>query len=162
MSEQFTWRHAFQEIKDLLGELGLALREFTKNFEQDSSERVRAPAQTETDVNGNATIDEVYKVPVGMEFRLTRLLVAVDGKSYASMFTNANGSVEIRRNGDTLIDGFNLSQGIPNSWSASGAAAPHFRNGERVTVVLTGGPASTGFSVKLEGDLYPRKADPQA
>jgi hypothetical protein len=119
-------------------------------------ERTQAENNGATDATGAVSID-AYQVPLGMEFRLGRIIIEADGFSYAVMFTNAAGSVTIRRGG-VLLDGFNLSQGIPNTWTASSGNAPRFRNGEKVTLVVAGGPANTNLVARIEGDLLPDHA----
>lgn len=117
------------------------------------SERVQNEQNGLADGTGAVSI-EAYTVPVGMEFRLARVVIEADGFSYAAMFTNAAGSVTIRRGG-VLLDGFNLSQGIPNTWTAGSGNAPRYRNGEKVTLVVVGGPANANIVARVEGDLFP-------
>lgn len=121
----------------------------------DVYERVRESATGDLDANGDGVV-QCYKVPVGMEFRLCRVLVTAAGYSYAAMFTNAAGGVTIERNGDVIIDGYNLAAGIPNAWSAGSGAAPRYKNGEMVTVRFVGGPPDTGVLVRIEGDQFPK------
>lgn len=129
-------------------------------FRHEVRERVRAQAGAKTDANGAVTVSP-YTVDTGMEFRLTRVLVEADGYSYAAMFTNAAGAVTIQRGGQVL-DGYNLATGIPNAWTGGSADAPRYRNGEKVDVVVVGGPANTNVNVRIEGDLYPYRIHPSA
>ncbi len=92
-----------------------------------------------------------------MEFRLCRVVVEADGFSYQALFTAAGGSVEIQRGGQRE-DGYNLSAGLPNVWTAGSGSAPHYKNGENVTVVVAGGPANTNVNVRIQGDQFPDRA----
>lgn len=121
----------------------------------DVYERVRESSTGNLDAAGDGSVD-VYKVPVGMEFRLCRVIVLPAGYTYAAMFTNAAGGVTIERNGGVIIDGFNLAAGLPNAWSAGSGAAPRYKNGEVVSIGFVGGPASTGVLVRIEGDQFPK------
>jgi hypothetical protein len=125
-------------------------------FRREVRERVRAQATLKTDATGAATIN-VYTVDPGMEFRLCRVVIEADGFSFAQLFTNAAGSVTVQREGQ-IQGGFNLAAGLPNTYTAGSADAPRYRNGEKVSVVLVGGPASTNINVRIEGDLYPYRA----
>jgi len=138
-------------------ELREVLREFVATFERQHSERVRATLQNLSDAGGNIAID-AYEVPIGMEFRLSRVLLTADGLTFGAPGV-AGVSIEIRRNGKDgpLVDGAKPAVGLPWSWVAGGSPSPHFRNGETVTVRVVGGPANTNISVFVEGDLYPRR-----
>lgn len=125
-------------------------------LDRDVEERVRGNENSALDPTGAAVV-EVYGVPIGMLFRLTRVVVRVDGgSSFAAPYVNGAGSVEIRRNG-RVVDGVNLSTGLPNVWTQSGAASPVYRNGEQVEVAIAGGPANGNVLVEIEGDLYPMR-----
>lgn len=121
---------------------------------KDTMERVRASEVGALDGDGNGSVD-IYGPPLGMEFRLCRLIVEANGYTYAAMFTNAAGSVAIKR-GDVTVDGYNLAAGIPNAWSAGPGSAPRYKNGERVTVAIVGGPADVSVTVSIEGDQFPK------
>ncbi len=123
-------------------------------------ERVVQAANGPLTAGGVGSID-AYTVPVGMEFRLCRVVVTADGFNYAAMFTNAAGGVTLLRDGQ-LVDGFNLSLGLPNVWTAGSGSAPRFRNGQKVTVAIVGGPASANVTVNLEGDLFPERVPASA
>lgn len=129
-------------------------------FRKTVSERVRAQNGGKTDAAGAASID-VYTVPLGQEFRLCRVVVEADGFTFAALFTNAAGAVTIQRGGQ-MNDGFNLSAGLPNVWSAGSGASPRYVNGEKVTIVVVGGPANTNISVRIEGDQFPDHAPSSA
>lgn len=138
-------------------ELRTVLDEFVEQFERQHSERVRAPQQQLTDANGLAVLS-VYEVPVGMEFRLSRVVVTADGQTFAAPGV-AGVSIELRRNdrNGPLLDGAKPAVGLPWVWTAGGSPSPHFRNGESVLVVVVGGPANTNVAAYVEGDLYPRR-----
>lgn len=151
--------------KDELREvLGLVLSEQIEQFRKSSTEHVRAELQTVTDGTGAASIN-VYQVPIGMKFRLARLVVASPGFSFAAKFTNAAGAIEVRRNAEQLIDGVNLnpsaaagdqSVGIPWVQTYSSDARPEWQNGEQVTVNVIAGPATANITALVEGELYPQ------
>lgn len=134
---------------------------------KDVVERVRAQSGAKTDATGFVVL-EPYIVPQGMEFRLSRVVVEADGFSYATMFTNAAGSVTIQRGTDVATgkgqveDGFNLSQGLPNTWTGGAGAAPRYVSGEKVSVVVVGGPASMNINARIQGDLMPERKNPSA
>lgn len=139
-------------------ELRLVLNEYVEQFRRQHSERVRATLQNISDGTGQVSID-AFEVPVGMEFRLSRVLVTADGFTFAAP-SPAGVSIEIRRNGSQgpLVDGAKPAVGLPWPWVAGGSPSPHYRNGETVTVHVVGGPANVNISVYVEGDLYPRRA----
>jgi hypothetical protein len=126
-------------------------------FREEVQERVHAQSPATATDNTGAVSLEVYTVPMGMEFRLARVIVEADGVTYAAMFVNAAGSVTIQRGGQ-VVDGFNLSAGIPNTWTSGKEAAPRYRNGEKVFIVVVGGPATRNMSARIEGDLFPDRA----
>ena len=117
------------------------------------SERVHAEDVALSDGTGAVKIIP-YVVRLGMEFRLNRVTIEADGVTYAALFVNAAGSVTIQRGGQVL-DGYNLSAGIPNTWTAGSGSAPRYRNGEEVQLVVVGGPANTKITARIEGDLFP-------
>jgi len=121
---------------------------------KDTMERVRAAEVAPLDSDGNGTVD-IYGPPLGMEFRLCRVIVEANGYTYAAMFTNATGSVAIKR-GAVTVDGYNLAAGIPNAWSAGSGSAPRYKNGEQVTVEIVGGPPGVSVTVSIEGDQFPK------
>lgn len=155
--------------KDELREvLGTVLREQIELFRKRSSDHVRAELQAVTDGTGAVSI-VVYQVPVGMKFKLARVVVASPGFSFANKFTNAAGAIEVRRNNDQLVDGVNLnpsaaagdqSVGIPWVDSYSSDARPEWLNGEQVTVNVIAGPAAANITVLVEGELYPNRERP--
>jgi hypothetical protein len=133
---------------------------------RDVVERVRAQENGKTDATGFLVLD-VYFPPLGMEFRLSRVVVEADGFSYAVMFTNAAGSVTIQRNAGPdghgqIEDGYNLSQGLPNTWTAGSGSAPRYISGEKVTLVIIGGPANVNVNVRIQGDVMPERKNPSA
>lgn len=138
-------------------ELRTVLDEFVEQFQRSHSERVRAAFQAQTDGGGNLALD-AYEVPIGMEFRLSRVVVQADGFTFAAPGV-AGVALEIRRNGvnGQLVDGQKPAVGLPWSWSSGGSPSPHYRNGETVTVHVLGGPVNVNVSVYVEGDLYPRR-----
>lgn len=124
--------------------------------------RVRAEADAPTDAAGALTL-EVYKVPPGMTFVLTRLLVRADGFTFAVPFNGAGAMLQVLRN-DVVIDGKSLVaaavtpdglSGLPALFTYGTDAGSFFSNGDAVAVRLTAGPLSTNVSARIEGRLSP-------
>lgn len=133
---------------------------------RDVVERVRAQQGVTLDATGFGVI-EAYTVPQGMEFRLGRVVVEADGFSYAALFTNAAGSVTIQRGADAagkgqVEDGYNLAAGLPNTWTAGSGSAPRYVSGEKVAIVLVGGPANTNVNARIQGDVMPERKNPSS
>jgi hypothetical protein len=147
-------------------ELREALYELVDRLRGSETKHVRAEANGQTDGTGAVTITP-YIVPVGMRFKLARVVVEASGTSFAAKFTNAAGAIEVRR-ADKLVDGVNLnpsaaagdqSVGIPWVQQYSGDTRPELQNGEACVVDTIGGPANTNLTVLIEGELYPLDAD---
>lgn len=116
---------------------------------------VRPSAQGTTTSGGALTL-EVYDVPVGFEFVLTRLVIEADGFTPGAPYTAAGAYVLVRRQGGARVNFASLVSGsgqLPTLFTDSVTSGAHFRNGEKVEVVVSGGPASTGIQVTAEGIL---------
>jgi hypothetical protein len=147
------------ELRDLL-------HEFAEHLRKGDQEHVRAEENGQSDGTGAVTIVP-YVVPIGMKFKLARVVVEASGSSFAAKFTNAAGAIEVRRN-DKLVDGVNLnpsaaagdqSVGVPWVQQYSGDTRPEFQNGESVTVGTIGGPINTNVTALVEGELFPLEAE---
>lgn len=123
---------------------------------------VRAEEDGVTTAAGAATV-EVYKVPLGMEFRLTRLAVLADGFTPAVPFQGAGAFLELLRNDvaltwQSLVAGAAVAPGaLPSVLvdADSESSAAYYANGDCVAIRLTAGPASTRLIVRAEGVLNP-------
>lgn len=142
------------ELKRELDSLRLALARKPAN--------VRAEEDGQTTATGAVTT-EVYKVPMGMEFRLTRLVVLADGFTPAVPFQGAGAFLELLRN-DVAITWQSLVAGAavyPGALPAvlvdadSESSAAYYANGDCVAIRLTAGPVSTRIIVRAEGVLNP-------
>lgn len=140
----------------------LTLDELQDWFNEQISGYFRGPQTMRPDggnkTNGSGNVDvHVYRVPAGMVFSLHRAFITADGYTFASPFTANAGYVEIHRNGEA-VDGIPLGNGafgIPIAYTAGDSDAIDFRNGERVTFHVVGGPASTAIVVRCQGTLAP-------
>ncbi len=115
-----------------------------------------------TTATGALTL-EGYKPPLGMEFRLTRLVVLADGFSPAVPFNGAGAFLELLRN-DVPIAWQSLVAAAAINASAlpsilvdadSETSAAYYANADCVAVRLTNGPVSTNITVRGEGVLNP-------
>lgn len=99
---------------------------------------------------------EIYSVLVGMQFRLTRLLVTVGASSFGVPFAGSGGIDVFRGSGDALdlVDGTPYSS-LPQVATWSRSNGPLFRGGERIVIGLSGGPALGQMFVRGMGFLEP-------
>lgn len=121
---------------------------------------VRAEDDAVTNAAGFVEL-EVYRVPQGMGFHLTRLLVLADGFTAAVPFNGAGAFLEVLRN-DVAVDLVSLVAANPAGGSLpfksdahSEGAAPYYTNGDAVGVRITAGPVTTRVLVRLQGLLEP-------
>jgi hypothetical protein len=123
---------------------------------------VRAEADGQTTAAGAIT-EEVYKVPLGMSFKLTRLAVLADGFTPAVPFQGAGAFLELLRNDVpvawcSLVAGAAIAPGaLPMQLidADSPDSAAWYANGDCVAVRITAGPASTRILVRAQGTLEP-------
>lgn len=118
-------------------------------------ETVMARANKLTDASGNLSL-ELYIVPAGQEFVLTRLVVEADGKTPASPFTGAGSYLQTLRN-DEVVDFTSLAAGtlgLPAISTDGEDSAPVFRQGDRVIVRIVSGPATTNVVASMRGIGY--------
>lgn len=102
----------------------------------------------------------LYNVPQGFEFTITRVNVEAVGFSPAVPYTNAAGWIAVCR-GDRFAVG-SILDFLPNPPVASGAILPALftdganqagiiRGGEKVSLHIETGPATTDVYVRLQG-----------
>lgn len=108
---------------------------------------------------GPSTVS-VYSLPAGYRLRLHRAVFVPDGYTFGSPFTAAAGFLELRRNGLMQAGlGFAgtsvLAPGLPAVLLAGSADGIEYLDGEDVQLYVSGGPASTSLSVRLQGTLQP-------
>lgn len=132
------------------------VREMLDGLRGEGPRSVRPDESAILDADGNGTI-EVYKVPMGYEFALHRLVLDFDGSTVAVPYTNAAGYALIQRSGEMMdfVSFAAAAGGIPAVYTQSGAAAARFRNGEQVEVVIVGGPVNRSVRAKVQGTLEP-------
>lgn len=98
---------------------------------------------------------DLFECPVGYRFRLHRMTVKPDGFTFGAPFTNAAGFLDIEQGG-LMRDGISFNTpGLPVVWSAGTADGIDYSNGDVVRVLVSGGPASTSLSIRMQGTLEP-------
>ncbi len=132
-------------------------RAFTPDAELPVS--VRPEESGETTTTGAVSID-VYTVPAGYDFNLTRLLVEAEGFTPAAPFTGAGAYIAIRRS-SVLIDFAALiavepsggGKSLPALFTYSVTSGFRLSNKETLQVALVAGPATTVITARAEGFL---------
>jgi len=120
---------------------------------------VRPEEEGETTAAGAVTID-VYTVPAGYDFSLTRLIIEAAGFTPAAPFTGAGAYIAVRRS-SVLIDFASLiavepsggGKSLPALFTYSVTSGFSLRNKEVLQVELVAGPASTRILARAEGFL---------
>jgi hypothetical protein len=120
--------------------------------------RMRVPAGVSLDGSGDGTVD-AYRVEAGMRFVLTRLEVTADGYTAAVPFNPVTqGGIDIYVDGQWR-DGFPIGGGtgyvLPAVYVEGHRTAIEAADGSLFTLVVGGGPASTGLTVNVCGFLSP-------
>ena len=121
--------------------------------------QVRALETGATDAAGALTLP-VYDVPLGMGFKMTRLLVRIAGATVAVPFTGAGAMLEVLRN-DLLVDFKSLvaaavtPAGLPALITYGTDSAPYLTNGDVLVVRLTAVTATATVAAYTEGQLSP-------
>jgi hypothetical protein len=137
-------------------ELREVMRERWTDFEQDAPVTFRAPLSDKTNASGGATV-EVLRVPAGRRFKLTRLLVWLDGFTPADPYQDDAAYMVIRREGGQRTDFLPLTSasgyGLPAVFTDGDAQAAEFVNGEVIQVEFVGLPANTTLTVYAQGQL---------
>jgi hypothetical protein len=134
------------------------LRELADEL-QPSGGSVRFMGEKQTDGNGNGTILLAPHVPIGYEFALYRLIVDDDVHSPAAPFTNANGWIDVKRNELDRVGFQGMS--IPALATDGSSEAVRFRNGEKIAIVINGGPVNQLVRARGEGELKPSLRPPE-
>lgn len=140
-------------------ELRGILAEMRKDEIEGGATTWRATLNGSTNAAGTAKID-VLTVPLGRQFRLTRVVIIPDGFTPASPYTNAAGYVYVAREGGQVTDLFSLVSGqgsLPAVRTDSVASAAVFVNGEKVEIQIFGGPVSTNVVCYCQGVLEARR-----
>lgn len=138
------------------GEVAGAIQELLRGMRGEGPRTVRPDESAVLDANGNGTI-EIYKVPMGYEFSLHRLVLDMDGQTPVAPYTNANGYALIQRSGE-MVDFISFAAGaggVPAVYTAGGPQASRYRNGEYVELAIFSGPANRSVRAKVQGTLEP-------
>lgn len=127
-----------------------------------TTQRVFATMQTtaaggiDTTTQGNAYLVEP---PPGMTFALHRIFIGASPQNFGGLYSNAGSWWELRINGQTW-DGNSMvaPNGIPivRTWGTRDAL--HVRDGEQLTLFMSGGPANTRIDVMMQG-TFKRSSD---
>lgn len=121
-------------------------------------EPIRNPAGVNLDASGNGTV-QAYVVEPGMRFTLTRLEVSADGYSARAPFNpTPQGGLDIYVDGqwrDGVPFGASTGYILPLVYTESKGRAIVAMDGSIFTIVVGGGPASTGLLVNVCGILEP-------
>lgn len=123
-------------------------------FVREHPRRMRIPLNGKTDGAG-AMVLEVYTVPMGRVFIVTRVIVGADGFTPGAPFQAPAGYLEIRRQGGQRTDFLSLAApgGLPAISTDSDSAGGIYINGETVEIALVAGPANTNVTVYVQGIL---------
>lgn len=122
---------------------------------------LRPPRRTRFVQGGVTDTDGVVTIPVldvqqGYVFELTRMVIDVSGKTFGSPYTSSSGYWNILLNGE-LVDGDNMSGGLPSIYTESESRAIYVFGGEQLALYLNAGSglASTGVMIRGQGVLTP-------
>jgi hypothetical protein len=132
-------------------------------IQRERVERVRAPATIALDNNGNGQ-DEVYAVPLGMEFSARRVTLDLTGATDPSTgnvpLNVAGKAVEYLRSGVRIEfavpQSVNAIPQVPGVQTWGDQQGPYLRNGEVFEVKVRGLTANATLDVTVEGLLYER------
>ncbi len=121
---------------------------------------IRNPSGIDLDSNGDGTVD-AYQVEAGMRLTITRIEFTADGYRFAEPYVAATGGIDIYVDGQWR-DGVPFGTAaavatiaLPWVYTESQSRAIVCADGAHVTIVVDGGPASTGLTVNLCGILEP-------
>jgi hypothetical protein len=99
---------------------------------------------------------QIQEPPPGFTFALHRLTINIKNgtNNFGTPFTNAAGYWELRV-GDDMIDGASLvsAPGLPAKLTYGTRDAPRCRDGEIMSLFMSGGPASTQLLLRIQGSL---------
>lgn len=98
----------------------------------------------------------IYQAQVGFTFALHRMTINIlnGTNNFGTPYTNAAGYWELRV-GNDMIDGATLASapGLPAKLAYGTRDAPRCRDGEIMSLFMSGGPASTRLQLKIQGSL---------
>lgn len=122
-------------------------------------EEARPEGGVALSAGGAGTID-LYTVPVGMLFYLTRVYVTAGNATFQAPLAGAGGISILRFSGSLgdEIDGTGFTS-LPQVATWSRNNGPLFRDGERIGIGIAGGPASGQAFARAMGFLAPLSAD---
>lgn len=95
----------------------------------------------------------LYEPPPGFTFALHRLFIKPAGYTFGTPYTNAGSYWELRVN-DEAVDGNSMISGqgqLPTVLTYGTRDAPRVRDGEVLSLFMSGGPASAEITVKGQG-----------
>lgn len=135
--------------------------ELHTEIEQLLSGYLRPPAQSRPEggvvlSGAGAGIAEIFVVPVGMMFRLTRLFVTANGATFGAALA-LSGGIDVYRgvgNSNDDIDGTPFAQ-LPQVATWNRSNGPLFRDSEAIRVGIVGGPANGQLFARGAGFLEP-------
>lgn len=123
-------------------------------------ERMRVPGSVLLNASG-AGDDEIYKVPIGMEFAARRVVLTLAGNvpvaPSGAVPISATAFVAYTRSGQLIEYGqpqYGAAYQVPGVQTWGDQQGPYLRNGEVFGVVAGGLTANTVLNVYLEGLLY--------
>lgn len=148
IDEQHTQR---KQIEKLLTEKAKEPETFKRPF----SFNLNSSGNTAGDSSGGAV--DLFDVGAADTFVLHRLSINLPGGTYTygAPFNAAAGYVEIRVDGMTE-DGFGLASGtgsLPCTFTPGYGKGIHVRAGSRLSLLISGGPASAQVSGVIQGTL---------
>lgn len=136
----------------------LTHEELRSTIEELISGYLRPPTQARPEggavLSGTAGVAEIYIVPVGMQFRLTRVFVTVNGATFGVPIASTGGIDVYRGNGNfnDSLDGTPFTS-LPQVATWNRSNGPLFRDGEAVRIGIAGAPANGQLFCRAAGYL---------
>lgn len=124
--------------------------------------RVRAPETVTLDSSGNGLV-VVYKVPIGAEFAIRRVVVSLgtaDPTTGAVLLNVAGKCLVYRRSGNPIEFGqpqYGSSVQVPGVQTWGDQQGPYIRNGETFEVLAVGLTPNIQLTASVEGLLVENK-----
>lgn len=124
----------------------------------ESAPAIRASMNKACDASGNLILPDIYTVPAGMAFRLTRLYVADDAHTFANPFSATGAALMVLQDG-SVVDGQPLTGSgggyLPAVYTEGLTSALYYTNGQKVGVQLVGTAtlANVNVTVRMQGEL---------
>ena len=138
----------------------LTKEEVATTIEELVSGYLRPPASARPEggaqLTGTTGVAEIYVVPVGMQFRLTRVFVTVNNATFGVPVASAGG-IDVYRgqgNANDPIDGIPFTS-LPQVGTWNRANGPLFKDGEAFRVGIVGAPNNAQLFVRAAGFLEP-------